>query len=273
MAEWSAGWSGEAPDDADGVLALCEGSVVRPGAGWLHDWDRMAGLLAADSDPVFVGRFDGRSVYVVELARMKAGDESGHVSLREALLETEDAPVGLISTSVQVLQWWRDHRFCGRCGQPTDYHPTERARWCRQCQVPWYARLAPCVIVVIRRENRFLLARSSRTRRYYYSLIAGFVEPGESAEEAVKREVMEETGLTVNNIRYRTSQSWPFPHQLMLGYFADYVAGDLVLQEDELAAADWFEPGLLPPVPPATTIAGHLIRVMEQEISCGEGPG
>jgi NAD+ diphosphatase len=99
-----------------------------------------------------------------------------------------------------------------------------------------------------------------------YSLIAGFVEPGESLEQAVAREVKEETGLQVSNIRYRLSQPWPFPHQLMAGFFADYESGELVLQQDELADAGWFVPGHTPPVPSLTTISGQLIHDMSEEI-------
>jgi NAD+ diphosphatase len=225
--------------------------------------------MVAGIEPVFVDRFDDRDTYVLEVPSGASSAIGREMPLREALLSCPDAPANLIGTAVQVQHWWRDHRYCGRCGHQTVYHPVERARWCETCEVSWHARLAPCVIVVIRRGDRFLLARSSRARQYYFSLIAGFVEPGESAEEAVGREIMEETGLEVANIRYQASQPWPFPHQLMLGYFADYRSGELVLQEDELADADWFEPGKLPPVPPATTIAGRLINAMEREILSG----
>ncbi|MDX1634070.1 MAG: NAD(+) diphosphatase [Marinobacter sp.] len=273
MTQWAAGWRREGPSVEDGVVALCDQAVVSRNGQWLLPWSEAGNWLDGDSEPVYVGRFEGRNVYVAEMSADAPFSASERVPLRDAVLTTASATAAMLSTAIQVQQGWRDHRYCGRCGRATGYHPAERARWCEHCRIPWYARLAPCVIVVIRRGDRFLLARSSRTRRYYYSLIAGFVEPGESAEEAVIREVLEETGLEVTNVRYRASQPWPFPHQLMLGYFADYAGGDLVLQEDELADAGWFEPGALPPVPPDTTIAGRLIQAMEREIAAQEGLG
>lgn len=271
MTQWVAGWRRAKPSGQDAVVALCDQSVVRHDGHWLLPWAEALRWQAGDSEPLYVGCFAGQDVYVTELSGEAPFSDTERVPLRDAVLTTDSATAAMLSTAIQVRQWWRDHQYCGRCGRTTGYHPNERARWCEHCRIPWYARLAPCVIVVIRRGDRFLLARSSRTRRYYYSLIAGFVEPGESAEEAVMREVLEETGLEVTNVRYRASQPWPFPHQLMLGYFADYAGGDLVLQEDELADAGWFEPGALPPVPPDSTIAGRLIRAMEQEIAAQEG--
>lgn len=213
-----------------------------------------------------MGQCNSHPVYAAEVSAENIDEHFETVGLREALLLMDEAPAELLSTGFQVLQWWQDHQYCGRCGSVTEIHQQERARWCATCAIPWYPRLAPCVIVVIRRDDRLLLARSSRIKRHFFSLIAGFVEPGESIEAAVAREVKEETGLDVTGIRYQTSQPWPFPHQLMLGFFADYAGGELVLQEDELAEADWYRPGDLPPVPPVTTIAGQLIRSMEREI-------
>lgn len=267
--QWFPGWTPEPPTPGDLVLALSGAHVLKPADGWLLPWD-CEGEVATLGDPVALGTLDGRTVYVTELDDV-GRDELTRVPLREALLMMSDAPADMLSTGFQVWQWWRDHRFCGRCGSETDVHPRERAKWCEPCGIPWYPRLAPCVIVVIRRNEHFLLAKSSRNTRHFYSLIAGFVEPGESLEAAVRREVKEETGLEVDNVRYQASQPWPFPHQLMVGFFADYVAGDLVLQEDELADAGWYLPGDTPPVPPDTTIAGRLIRAMEREISLGSG--
>ncbi len=266
MALWTPGWSSKGPDDDDLVLAIDGDAVLKPDVGWLKPWRMIAPSTHGDIGPVYVGQMDGKPVYVAEADAARLAGSTERVTLREALLLMEDAPAEMLGTAFQVHQWWRDHRFCGRCGELTELHPLERAKWCKPCGIPWYPRLAPCVIVVIRRGERMLLARSSRTKRHYFSLIAGFVEPGETIEAAVAREVKEETGLEVSGVRYHSSQPWPFPHQLMLGFFADYAGGELVLQEDEIAEADWFLPGDMPPVPPVTTISGGLIQAMAREI-------
>lgn len=269
-AHWLPGWTEDAPVDGDLLLAFAGSNVLKPTEGWFLRW---GGPEMGDSRPeaLALGSWAGRRLFVTTLPDSGLpGLET--VTLRDAILQAPDAPVDLLSTGFQVWQWWQDHRYCGRCGERTQSHPRERARWCNRCNIPWYPRIAPCVIVVIRRNDRFLLARSSRVTRNFYSLIAGFVEPGESLEQAVAREVKEETGLDVANIRYRGSQAWPFPHQLMVGFFADYQGGELKLQEDELADAGWFTPDEHPPIPFATTIAGRLIGAMKEEINSGGSP-
>ncbi|MDL0430530.1 NAD(+) diphosphatase [Marinobacter sp. TBZ242] len=270
MAIWTPGWSTKAPGEDDLVLTISGDAVLKPDTGWLHEWKPVSPFAASGTDAVYVGQWNNRNVYVAEADAEALPGKPEPVPLRDALLMMEDAPADMLGTAFQVYQWWRDHRFCGRCGGVTGLHRLERAKWCEACSIPWYPRVAPCVIVVIRRNDHMLLARSSRVKRHFFSLIAGFVEPGESIEAAVAREVKEETALDVSNIRYQASQPWPFPHQLMLGFFADYAGGDLVLQEDEIAEADWYRPGELPPVPPSTTIAGRLIDAMVREIR-GEG--
>lgn len=270
MTQWTPGWSRSKPEPSDLVLTIADGQIVRPRQGWLHTWANVEPSAMAGLGPVYAGQYDDCPVYAVEVSALSMDPGLEIVGLRDALIVMDSAPAELLSTGFQVLQWWHDHQYCGRCGSLTESHPQERALWCGNCSIPWYPRLAPCVIVVIRRGDRLLLARSSRIKRHFFSLIAGFVEPGENIEAAVAREVKEETGLDVTGIRYQQSQPWPFPHQLMLGFFADYAGGELVLQEDELAEADWYRPGELPPVPPVTTIAGLLIRAMEQEILASE---
>lgn len=264
--DFEPGWTRVSPGPDAVVAGFCHGRVVTVGERWLLDWPEAQPALAEGTEPVHVGQLGHRPVYVVELAEDRLPGAAELVALRDALLFQPDAPAELLGTAFQVQQWFQDHRFCGRCGQQTGFHSHERARWCGSCEIPWYPRLAPCVIVVIRRGDRFLLARSTRMKQRMFSLIAGFVEAGESVESAVQREVLEETGLRVSNVRYQASQPWPFPHQLMLGFFADYDSGDLVLQEDELVEADWYHPDSLPPVPPPTTIAGRLIAAMIAEL-------
>lgn len=266
MAKWMPGWSTKAPGDDDLVLAIDGDAVLKPDSGWVSSWPSVSPFTIAGTDVLYVGQWDDRALYIAEVDQEALPHRTDAIALRDALLTMEDTPAEMLGTAFQVYHWWRDHRFCGRCGGVTGQHPRERAKWCESCRIPWYPRLAPCVIVVIRRDDRMLLARSSRGKRHFFSLIAGFVEPGENIEQAVAREVKEETGLDVTGVRYQASQPWPFPHQLMLGFFADYAGGDLVLQEDELAEADWFVPGKLPPVPPETTIAGRLIQTMCREI-------
>ncbi|MDO3722932.1 NAD(+) diphosphatase [Marinobacter sp. chi1] len=266
--EWLPGWATTAPQPGDSLLLFSGHDILKPAEGWLVPASEHL-LEELSEEMVSLGTLGRQSVFVTE-GQKHILPELELVSLRDALLMAEDAPAGLLSTGAQVWQWWRDHRYCGRCGEQTQVHDRERAKWCEACQIPWYPRLAPCVIVVIRKADRLLLAKSSRVKRHFYSLIAGFVEPGESLEEAVVREVKEETGMDVANVRYYASQPWPFPHQLMVGFFADYAGGELKLQEDELADADWFMPNSMPPVPPSTTIAGRLIHAMGRQIR-GDG--
>ncbi|MAL99709.1 MAG: NAD(+) diphosphatase [Alteromonadaceae bacterium] len=209
-------------------------------------------------EPILVARWNDEDVYAVALAEPPA--EFSRRGLHSVLSAGQPDFAALASTALQLLHWQRDNRFCGRCGAATRLHAKERAFFCDSCQHRFFPRLSPCVIVAIRRRGQVLLAQSHFSAGKFYSLIAGFVEPGESAEEAVHREVLEETGLSVTNLRYVESQSWAFPHQLMLGYVVDYLDGDLVLEQEELATADWFDEQTLPTVPGRWTIAGRLIQ-------------
>lgn len=161
--------------------------------------------------------------------------------------------------AVQVVEWGRNHQFCGRCGAGTAAMAGERARRCPVCGLITYPRLSPAVIVQVTRDNTILLARNASFRGGFYSVLAGFVEPGESLEETVQREIREEVGLQVANIRYFGSQPWPFPNSLMLGFTATWAGGEITIDERELAAADWFAADALPQIPPPPSIARRLI--------------
>jgi NAD+ diphosphatase len=158
-----------------------------------------------------------------------------------------------------LLDWDRSHRFCGQCGHPTEDKSDERAKRCPACGRVNYPRLSPAIIVAVVKDNRILLARNKRFRAPFYSVLAGFVEPGETLEQCVQREIHEEVGLRVKNIRYFGSQPWPFPDSLMVGFVADYAGGRIVVDKSELLEADWFAAESLPALPSKISIAWRLI--------------
>jgi NAD+ diphosphatase len=158
-----------------------------------------------------------------------------------------------------LLDWDRSHRFCGQCGHPTEDKSDERAKRCPACGLVNYPRLSPAVIVAVVKGDRILLARNKRFRGRFYSVLAGFVEPGETLEQCVQREIHEEVGLSVKNIRYFGSQPWPFPNSLMVGFVADYAGGSIVVDNSELMEAGWFAADALPNLPLKISIARRLI--------------
>lgn len=148
---------------------------------------------------------------------------------------------------VQIAEWDRTHQFCGACGAATVLSSKDRSRSCPQCRIPMYPRLAPAMIVAVEKGNQILLARSAHFPPEIFSVLAGFIEPGESAEEAVIREVWEETRVVVEDVRYFDSQPWPFPNSLMLGFTAEYKSGEIdTSHDDEVEAAGWFSPDAMP---------------------------
>jgi NAD+ diphosphatase len=165
----------------------------------------------------------------------------------------------LAGRAQQVIDWHRSHRFCGRCGTENEEHANDRAKQCPSCGLISYPRLSPSIIVLVTRGDEMLLARNAQWPTNMYSTLAGFVEPGESIEQTVHREVLEEVGLRVERLRYLGSQSWPFPNSLMLGFHAEYAGGEIVCQEDEIADARWFSADDLPNIPPKTAISRWLI--------------
>ncbi len=162
--------------------------------------------------------------------------------------------------AVQLAAWERNTQFCGRCGAPTHTKPTERAKICAACDLTTYPRISPAIIVAVTRDDTLLLARAHRHPPGFYSVLAGFVEPGETLEETVQREVKEEVGIEVDNIRYFGSQPWPFPDSLMLAFTATYAGGEITLEESEIADAGWYTAANLPLVPPPISIARTLIN-------------
>ena len=212
------------------------------------------------SRKIYLGRLDGRSCYAAEISP-DASLPQGTVlkTLRELFRDQDEDLVGVLSNAVQVLHWDETNRFCGRCGSQTVNSETERAKVCPDCDFTAYPRISPAIIVAIRREKQFLLIRAHRHRAGVYSNVAGYVEVGESLEQCVRREILEEVGVEVKNLKYFGSQSWPFPHSLMVGFTAEYRSGDIRRGEDEIVDARWFSMDELPRIPESFTISRRLI--------------
>lgn len=180
------------------------------------------------------------------------------VKLTFGLLEEADYQIA--GLGCQLHHWRNTHRYCGSCGAQTLDKSNERAKECPHCHCLFYPSLYPCIIVLVRRNTELLLARSPHFQPGVYSTLAGFIEPGESAEHTVLREVREEVNLTVDNIRYQASQPWPFPNSLMLGFFADFKEGEINIDALEIEDAQWFKPSQLPKLPSAASISHWLIK-------------
>lgn len=169
------------------------------------------------------------------------------------------------SRAVQLLEWRRNHKFCSHCGHPTEVHTTEYAMVCPSCRYHQYPRVNPCIITVITRgDDEILLAKSVHNKTNMYGLIAGFVEVGETLEEAVQREAFEEVGLRLKNVQYMSSQPWPFPSNLMVAFRAEYESGEIKLQEEEIADAQFFKIDQLPEIPFKGSIAHSMIMQITQ---------
>ena len=189
--------------------------------------------------------------------------------LRPLYGSLDETTFWLAGRAIQIVEWERTHQYCGRCGHPTADHERERSKVCPNCGLTSYPRLAPAIIVRIQRRTEagpeILLARAQRFPAALFSVLAGFVEPGETLEECVQREVFEETGIVVDEILYFGSQPWPFPHSLMIAFTAEYAAGELAIDPTEIAEAGWFSPATLPNVPPPPSIANRLIVAWLEE--------
>ena len=230
----------------DGQLLLQEGQVLRPSEP------------PAAAPRHYLGRLGALDSWTMRLDEVPSGWEAH--PLRAAMRALPEPLMALASRAAQVLEWDRAHAFCGVCGTPTVPVPNERARRCPSCQHTVYPRINPAMMALIWRGRELLLARSPGYTPGSYSALAGFVEAGESLEECVHREVAEEVGVRVQGLRYYGSQSWPFPHSLMVAYTAEWVGGEIVPQPGEIEDARWFDIDELPGIPPRFSISGHLIR-------------
>ena len=208
----------------------------------------------------YLGRLDHQPCYAVEVSEgaiLPLGMTSE--GLRQLYGRLDEELFWIAARAVQIIEWDRTHQFCGQCGVPLRTRTSERAKECPQCELLHFPHLAPAIIVLIERGHELLLARSRHFLSGMYSVLAGFVEPGESLEEAVEREVREEVGLEVKDIQYFGSQPWPFPHSLMIGFTAMHAGGEISPNDEEIEDAGWFKADHLPTIPGKISIARKLI--------------
>ncbi|WP_017444327.1 NAD(+) diphosphatase [Gayadomonas joobiniege] len=213
---------------------------------------------------ISLGKLGGQPVFMVDISQVVLAPEQpvNYYSLMDIVKEF-DWPLettAYAAKAVQFQHFLQTHKFCGRCGKRMQAISWEIAMQCKPCQHRCYPKVHPCVIMAVVDGDRILLARSKRNKTGLYSILAGFVEPGETLEQAVAREVFEEVGVEVKNIRYFGSQPWPFPHQLMVGFVADYAGGKITIDEKEISQAAWYNLADLPATPGYYSIAGQIIE-------------
>jgi len=234
-------------------LLVAEGDSHLPPA--LHS----VGLTPVRSQ--YLGRLGDRHVYSVDVGgEVEAPTGFRWSDLRSLFTQLPDDLYALAGRALQIVEWDRTHQFCGRCGQPTVLRTDERSRQCPACGFVAYPRLAPAVMALVRRlPDEILLARSPRFAAGMFSALAGFVEPGETLEQCLAREVLEEVGVSVTNLRYFASQPWPFPHSLMIAFVCDWNGGEINIDGVEIVEANWFKISSLPLLPQPISIARRLI--------------
>ncbi len=239
----------------DGLLVKATGDTIA-----VPSSSDIAGLRGSLLSTHYLGLINDMPCFAAEVQEIAVPPEGmSFQGLRSLLGILREEQFSLAGRALQILDWNRTHRFCTRCGVPMEPKVDERAKVCPECGLLDYPIISPAIIVAVIRDQEILLARGRHFSGDFYSVLAGFVEPGETFEECVRREVKEEAGIDVDNIRYFGSQPWPFPHSLMVGFAADYVRGEVMPDESEIIHAGWFRHDDLPAIPRKGTIARSLI--------------
>ena len=224
------------------------------------------GIAASEAE--HFGRSDDGDLFAVSVPDdIVVPPDWAFLGLRALVESFDEETFAIAGHGAHVVDWRTTSRFCGRCGATTGRMPAERAMRCPACGLTIHPRIAPAAIVLVRKGDLALLARNARFPLPFYSTVAGFTDIGETLEETVRREVKEEVGVEVGALRYFGSQPWPFPHSLMVGFTAEWLSGDIVVDGEEIADAKWFSPAELPRIPPRLSIARRMIDAWVEEVS------
>ncbi len=215
----------------------------------------------------YLGTYGGEHCYAAELATAQTAP-NGHamLGLRDLLGHLDDTLAGVSGRAIQILEWNRNHRYCGRCGGETVPRENERARICVPCKRTSYPPVAPVIMILITHGRKLLLARKVGWGNTRYSALAGFVEPGETLESTVIRETREEVGVEIKNLRYFGSQPWPFPNNLMIAFTAEYAGGAVTPDGVEIEEAAFFDVDEMPNLPPGISISRRMINTIAAEL-------
>lgn len=245
----------------DVLVAEVDGAPSLPALSDLAPW-----LEPKATVRHLLGRHGSGNAYGVAAdASVTASSALRFAPVRSLFGVLDQPTLDLVGRALALTEFETTHRFCGRCGGPTEPSTVDRARRCARCDLSFYPRIPPAVITLIERDGQLLLARSARFPTGMFSAVAGFVEVGESLEEAAVREVREEVGVEVGELRYFASQPWPFGRSLMVGFFARYLGGEVQVDGEEIAEARFFDLDALPLLPPRISIARKMIEAFLTE--------
>jgi len=208
----------------------------------------------------YLGTWKGTPCFAASLPdEIKPSADMDFSGLRGLFGVLSEDLFGIAMRALSILNWENTHQFCSNCGARAERRHDILAIQCTRCRFTMFPHISPAVIVLVERGKKVLLARASRFKEDLYSVIAGFVEPGETLEQTVAREIKEETGIDVKDIRYFGSQPWPFPDSLMIAFTARYAGGEIVVDNEEITEAKWFSADKLPNIPGRISIARSLI--------------
>jgi len=227
------------------------------------------GLSAVRS--LYLGTYGGKHCYVSELEHANALPDGHELQgLRALFGNVDETLAALAGRAFQIMEWDRNHQYCSRCGTPTEARREERSRACPKCKYTTYPPISPAIMVLITRGREILLARKPEWVPKRFSALAGFVEPGETLEDTVRRETREEVGVEIENLRYFGSQPWPFPHSLMIAFTADYASGEVRPDGVEIEEARFFDVEQLPNLPQRISISRRMIDAVAAKLARGE---
>jgi NAD+ diphosphatase len=245
-------------DPCDLLLIFNSGNMVVDPDGNIPERKFIETIIDNIPSMQYLGEFRNKSCYYGEISRPFTNARMSDI--RTILIQNELSVFYLCCRALHILDWNRKNIYCGSCSGLMHNKPDERAKICPACNAVVYPRISPAVIVAVVKDNQILLARNRLSKLGFFSVLAGFAEPGETLEDCVRREVFEETKIRVKNIRYFGSQPWPFPDSLMIGFTADYDSGEIVIDKTELEVARWFNSGNMPDIPSAPSISRKLIE-------------